>query len=226
MIIPGPLSETTAELQQKLDVIRRFTNPPQVIQVDIVDGEFADTLTFEPSGLREVDTQGFHIDLHLMTIEPAQFLTELFDLPQTNIRRVIGQVEKMGSIGEFISQVQEDLGKEAGLSLDLYTQLEAFQSDDDEEIIDYLDQVAVIQVMGNKAGEQGQSLHPTALETLQKVVAYKKRHNLSFAVSFDIGMNPETIPQVLALGATEVVVGSYLQGPDAAAHWEELKALA
>lgn len=218
-IIPGPLSETIEEFQAAVNTIQTFKPPVKIVQVDIVDGEYADTITFEPGALYAVESTGIVFDLHLMTQEPIDFLGEVHKLP--TLRRVIAQVERMDSVTDFLTAVREDLGVEAGISLDLYTQLETVGDD----VLDALDQVSVVQVMGNKAGFQGQKLHPLALQTLQQVVEYRSRHNLTFDISVDIGMNAETIPQVKALGATEVVVGSYLQGPDAAKHWQELVAL-
>lgn len=218
-IIPGPLSETLDELQAALNLIHTFQPPVRVVQVDIVDGEFADNITLEPGALHFVENYGMQFDLHLMTVEPIDFLGEVQKLK--SLRRVIAQVERMDSIGDFITTVKEDLGVEAGISLDLYTQLETVGDD----ILDSLDQLSVVQVMGNQAGIQGQPLSPVALETLKKVVQYRERHGLNFAIAVDIGMNAQTVAQVMALGATEAVVGSYLQGPDAAAHWTELTKL-
>lgn len=219
IIIPSITPEKSSnptEVQAELDRFAQFHPRPQVIHQDIVDGEFADMITIEPSMLRGIDTTGWQIDLHLMTQEPIDFLGELQGVP--NIRRIIAQVERMHSVPEFIDIVTEDLGAEVGLALDLFTSFEDLQ----EEISDLLDQVSVVQVMGNQAGVQGQEIHPASFETLRAVAEYKAHHDLGFEIAFDIGMNSETMKQVEQLGATEVVMGSYLYGVEGAQRWAEL----
>jgi pentose-5-phosphate-3-epimerase len=217
IIIPGPLSETVGELQASLDLIRTFKPPAKVVQIDIVDGEYADTITIEPAVLRDIEDYGFQFDLHLMTVEPIDFVGEVQGLK--SLRRVIAQVERMSSVHEFVTIVKEDLGVDVGFALDLYTKIDSVGDD----VLDALDQVSVVQIMGNQSGTQGQDLSPIALDTLRQVVEYRNHHGLNFAVAVDIGMNNITIPQVREIGATEVVVGSYVQGPEAAAHWQQLQ---
>ncbi len=216
-IIPAILSETLDEVQSEFSRFRTFIPQPKVIQVDIIDGEYADNITIEPGMLREIETYGAKFDLHLMTNDPIQYLYELRSLP--NLRRVIAQVERMDSAQEFVTEVQEEIGAQVGISLDLYTKISSVGDD----VLDILDQVDVVQVMANKAGMQGQSVSDIALETLKEVVEYRQHHNLSFAVAVDIGMNEETIAQVQKLGATEAVTGSYLQGPEAQERWKKLR---
>lgn len=216
-ITPAILTDSLQTLQSEVDRFLQLTPQPTAVQIDIIDGEFADNLTVEAGALHQVEFQKLAVDVHLITIEPGNVLPELKNLP--NLRSVVAQVERMSSIPEFVAAAKEDLGCQVGLSLDLYTKIE----DLEEELEEVQRDISLIQVMGNKAGVQGQELHATALQTLKEVLDYRRKHGLSWEVSVDIGMNAQTIPQVAQLGATEAVVGSYLQGAAAQKHWQQLQ---
>lgn len=216
-LIPAILTDSLNEAQADLDRYARFSPQPKVVQVDIIDGEYADNLTIEAGALQTLDSHGLQVDVHFLVIEPTFFLGELEN--NRNIRRVIAQIEKMSDVTGFLQIVTEDLGAAAGLSLDLYTPFAALEPD-------WLDQLAVVQVLGGQGGFQGQEFHPSALTVVQEAREYRDRHGLSYEISVDIGMNPDTIQQVLNAGATECVIGSYLHGEVGASRWTALSKVA
>lgn len=217
IITPAILTDQLQTVQDEVNRILQFSPKATAVQVDIIDGEYADNLTIEAASLQEITFQNLAVDLHLITIEPGHILPELQGI--ANLRTVIAQVERMSSIPEFIAAVKEDLKCQVGLSLDLFTTIEALE----EDLENVADEISVIQIMGNHAGSQGQELHPTALQTLRGVVEYRQKHHLNWEISVDVGMKPETIAEVKKIGATEVIVGSYLQGDQAPERWQALQ---
>lgn len=213
MIYPAILSDSPTFVQSELERFTQLKPRPQAVQIDIIDGQFADDITIEAGVLNDMSTLGFPVDLHLMVVEPAQHLEEIWGNRQ--IRTVIGQVERMSSVREFVSAVQEG-GWYAGLSLDLYTPVESLVEED-------LDGVSVIQIMGGKAGTQGQELHPYTLEKIAELVAWREEVQAKFVIFVDIGVNAETAPLLYKAGADVLISGSYLQGTETQTHWEALQ---
>lgn len=199
-IYPSLLSDQLSELQsQAAKIIDQ--NPDSTVQIDIIDGKFAENLTCTPSDLADLDLGDLELDFHLMTEEPMDFVHELIDIKsQLRIRAVIGQVERMSSQNFFLKEVEQQQWL-PGLSLDLFTPVEAIDDDSWEMI-------KVIQVMGVEAGFQGQDFHPSALNVLKEVKSKCLQHEVELIV--DGGVNFETISSIIKAGADSVVVGSVL----------------
>jgi ribulose-phosphate 3-epimerase len=199
-IYPSVLTDSveTAQIQVALTAGSQYVN---TTQIDIIDGVFADMLTISITGYQDIDFMGTTTDLHLMVEEPLDFVYEAQDthLP---IHSIIAQVEKMSNQVEFVKQVKSNDWK-VGLSLDLYTPLDAV----DDEVWSEIDS---LQVMTNVAGRQGQELHPHALETLKEVVTEVTQHNLDLEVIVDIGVKLDTIAELYKIGARGFSIGSGL----------------
>ena len=211
-VIPGILSDDPKFVQREIEALADLDPVPERIQIDILDGEFAPELTIEPNLLHNLTLYDFEVDMHLMTVEPIDFVSEVKDLDR--VRTVIAQIERLHSQAEFIEEVHQ-CHFEPGLSLDLYTPFESI----DHTI---LHQLAVVQIMGGKAGAQGQSFREIVLDKIREAAQTKQELGLEYEIIVDIGMNPRTIPLVLDAGADSVVVGSYLQKPDRQTAWEDL----
>ena len=211
-IIPGILSEDPRFVQSEIAELAQLDPQPNLLQIDILDGEFAPELTIEPNRLKEFDLHGAQVDIHLMTVEPIDYVSEVRGMSE--VRAVIAQIERLHSQAEFIEEVQE-CHFMPGFSLDLYTPFESLD-------MDLLTQVGVIQIMGGQAGSQGQTFHDSVLDKIREAAEYRQGLGLEYEILVDIGMNPDTIPAVLQAGADGVVVGSYLQQADRENAWEEL----
>lgn len=213
MIYPAILSDSPQFVQSELERFSRLKPRPQAVQIDIIDGQFTDEITVEAGLLNELNTFGLSIDLHLMTVEPTQQLEEIWG--NRHIRTVIAQMERMSSVNEFVNDVREG-GWHAGLSLDLYTPIEALEDEN-------LEGITVVQLMGGKAGTQQQSLHASMVDKVRQLKEWRDEHEYRFAIFVDIGINNQTAPLLISAGADGLVSGSYLQGDEAQEHWEELQ---
>lgn len=219
MIIPALLEDTSAQVNEQLEQLRQLSPLPQVVEIDIIDGEFAPNLTLDTDQLSEVDGQPFHLDIHLMVVEPTDFVYQLKQATErgNKIRTVIAQVERLHSLREFVEEVQAN-EFQSGFALDLYTPVEAIDAD-------LLSEVQVISVLGGKAGEQGQEFKPVVLEKVRELAELKKEGGYEFEIRVDVGMNAQTIPLAKKAGANSFAVGSALKHATEEARQEAWKQL-
>ncbi len=201
-IVPAILSGDVAEVQRLLDMAKSLPDC-QLVQIDIIDGWFADNVTVTPTDLWELDFGQLQVDLHLMTEEPMDFVFEALEfkdkLPTISIT---AQIEHMTSQLVFVEQVK-NVGWQVGLSLDLFTPAEAIDAD-------LLPKLDLIQVMGIEAGFQGQEFSSQALETVKDVKEILKKQELETMVVVDGGVKLNNISKIIEAGVDRVVVGSAL----------------
>ncbi len=177
----------------------------ETVQIDIIDGMYADEMTLQPLDLTELDFGDLTIDIHLLTEEPMDYVLELIGLAeQLPIRAIIAQIERMSYQADFIEEVKR-VNWKAGFSLDLFTPVEAIEDE-------HWSNLDVIQVLGNEGGRQGLALHPHALEKIPEV-ARRLAHSSADdkpELIVDIGVKVDNIAELKKLGVTGVSVGSEL----------------
>ncbi len=199
MIIPSILTDSVDVAQKQLATAKKIGLTR--VQIDIVDGQFADELTLYPIDIVELGQTDVQIDIHLMTNDPINDVVECAQIP--GILTIIGQIEHMPSQKDFFEHV-ESFGIQSGLSLDYYTDIDALDTS-------ILDSVSLVQVMANKAGRQGEEFGgQTVLEKIHRLHTLRREKKYSFSLCVDIGMNPETVKQCEGVGADQFAVGSYL----------------
>jgi ribulose-phosphate 3-epimerase len=165
------------------------------VQIDIIDGVFADNKTVEPSVLSNIDTN-LKLDFHLMVDEPINWVEKCAD---AGVDRIIGQIEKMSSQVEFVGKVTS-AGLKVGLAIDLGTPVSKL----DSLVLNNLD---VVLVMSVPAGFGGQKFDRLALLRINELNEIRSRDNMSFAICDDGGITLEWIDDVRREGADEVSIG-------------------
>ncbi|MEX0895810.1 MAG: hypothetical protein WDZ94_02630 [Patescibacteria group bacterium] len=202
-IYPALLSDSLAQLQEQLDRIQPV-DALETVQIDVIDGYFADNMTVTPSDLPELNFGRLRCDIHLMTIDPLDYVHELVprhdELP---IRAVIAQVEKMHHQDHFLEEVQKQ-GWEPGLSLDIFTPIAEGIEEDSWQFL------KVVQLMSIEAGFQGQQFNDLVLEKVTELQQIAADRKLDFEIMLDGGINQDTITKVSQAGVKSVVVGSAL----------------
>ncbi len=175
----------------------------EIIQVDIIDGRFADNMTISPADIAGFDFGELQLDFHLMVEEPLDYLNEIIEYKeQLPTRAVIAQVERMSSQLEFINQAK-DVKIKAGFSLDLFTPFSAIEKD----ILSKLD---VIQLMSIEAGFQGQKFDQKIFQKIKEINQIKKELELNFELVIDGGIKEAQLKQLKNLQVDAVAVGSWL----------------
>ena len=195
------------ELAKKQIELAKNSQLLEAIQIDIVDGIFADNHTFTPQDLVDVDFGNLQIDFHLMTEEPMDYVWELEEycrhLP---IRAVFGQIEKMTYQEAFLEEIKKQDWR-AGLALDLFTPIESI----DENSWEWMD---AILLLGVEAGASGQEQNPFLFEKI-KFVRQKILKGEPMKIFVDGGVNIKNIEQLSASGIDGVTVNSaFNNAPD------------
>lgn len=199
MIVPSILTDSLDVVQEQIE--KTLSVGLHRVQIDIVDPEFAEEITIHPIDLLDIDLKDIEVDIHLMTNDPINDVVECSQVP--GIKTIIAQIERMPSQRDYTEHV-ESFHIGVGMSLDIYTPIEEL----DEEV---LERCSLIQVMGNRAGKQGQSfLGDIALPKIKLLDEMRKKHEFSYQIAVDIGMTPEHAKECFATGADMVTPGSYL----------------
>lgn len=228
-VYPSILTESAETLQQQLDLSAGFPDLTAV-QIDIIDGQFVDNQTVSLQTVVEADQHELPLDFHLMVNEPMDFVWELIEWKdELNIRSVIGQIERMSHPDQFLAEVKNQ-GWRTGLALDIYTPW-------DELDPELLQDVDVIQLLGNEVGRSGQPLSeliwPRIKEVQQSLSELQRSASTAAAggktpieLIIDIGVNLETAPKLFQAGVTGLAVTSALwKAPDPSNMFRQLAAI-
>lgn len=201
-IYPAILTDSVDVFEQQLEIIKGESRV-EVIHVDIIDSYFVDNLTIEPIDLTHFDFGNLKLDFHLMTEEPLGFAEEIINrLEYLPVRAVIGQIEKMTSLPDFVDLLIERKIK-PGLALNLFTP--------DEEIPDgVFSKLSVLQLMAIEAGEQGREFSHLVLPKIEQVKKRAEQLNPNLEIIVDGGIKLDQFALLKPLNLGGVAVGSAL----------------
>lgn len=191
-IIPAILTNDSAEL---LKMLKQCEGIVDRVQIDIIDGVFADNKTIDPSLFADIDTD-LKIDFHLMTKNPVDWVERCV---RGMADRIIGQVEMMENQIEYAGIVQAS-GVGLGLALDLETPVSAI----DPVILNNLDCVLVMSV---KAGFGGREFDYGVIDKIKKLDDIRSRNRTPFSIIDDGGIRLNSIDDVRLAGVDEVAIG-------------------
>jgi ribulose-phosphate 3-epimerase len=186
-IIPSILTSSRRDAERWLVRIRD-SGQYERVQIDFVDGEFADNKTISPE---EIDLLPyFHImfDAHLM-------------VTQNNINSWSRVAEKVG-FDRIIAQLESISQPEkfTGLALDIHSPVEAIEP--------YLYHLEEVVVMAVEPGFGGQEFVNIAVEHTKKLARFRKMNNCHYKICVDGGVEMIHIPFLREWGADEVAVGA------------------
>ena len=188
-IIPGILEKDWSIIEEKIAIVRQFSNS---VHIDFIDGKFSPNITFLDLKPFSKYTKDLFMEAHLMVDNPLQYLEPLAN---AGFRRFLGHVEKMSNLEEFVAR-GEILG-EVGLAIDGKTSLETIN-------ISYED-LDVILLMGIDAGFSGRQFQPQILDKIKTI-----REKTFIPIEVDGGVNDKTIPEIKKAGADRFVVTSFI----------------
>jgi ribulose-phosphate 3-epimerase len=194
-IVPAILTNSKKELKEMLDRCEDVVNR---VQIDVVDGNFADNNTIKPSDLEHLDTK-LKIDYQLMVLEPIRWVESCV---KGKADRIIGHIEKMSNQLEFVDLVTE-AGKIPGLALDLGTPVNKLNSA-------VLYKVGVILLMSVPAGFGGQKFDKKVITKIKRLYETRGSSLTHFKICIDGGLTKDSVPKVVEAGADEIIMGKSL----------------
>jgi ribulose-phosphate 3-epimerase len=188
-VIPGILEKNWIEIEKKLQILRPFSRS---VHIDVVDGKFAQEVSFLETEPFKKYKDDFFMEVHLMVENPLAYLKEYAD---AGFKRFLGHVEKMENLEEFIALGQ--IFGEVGIALDCDTAVESLNIP--------FDDIDTILLMSVKAGKSGQEFMPDVLEKIKNI-----KLKTQIPVEIDGGINDKTIIEVKNLGAQRFVATSFI----------------
>lgn len=230
IVVPAVLPSSRQDLEEKLALFAKIPSVSRV-QIDVVDGKFAAPASWPytaPLELRDASMRGdllpcvdriaYEIDLMCLDAERASEAWVAL-----GASRLTFHAESAIDLTQFLSSVCERYGH-GFLSCDLISIGLAINIASDLSLIEpYLDRIDYVQFMGiAKIGKQGQLFDR---RTLEKVRLFRKRHP-DIPVQVDGGVSLEVARELVALGVSDLVVGSaILRAADPAAEVEKFESL-
>lgn len=179
-VIPAILTADTADLQEKLQMLKDHT---KWVHVDIMDGKFVPNTSINLSQLGEA-AQQFNLEIHLMVQEPEKYFE---DCAAIHAKRVIchWEANKPNLSGDHPFQ--------KGIALNPETEIPLFETESNSVLL-----------MSVHPGFQGQEFVPSALEKAKQI----REKFPGMLVGMDGALGKENIKQAFEAGINYAVVGS------------------
>lgn len=173
-----------------------------LIQWDIMDGQFVPNLTFGPDVVASVrDRVAVPFEAHLMMLTPDVLARQFVE---AGCRRLIVHAESVVHLHRTLGSIRDDLGVLAGVALNPATPPVA--------IANVLDLVELVLVMTVNPGFGGQrylsSMEPKIAEVARMIDAAGRADVIEIEV--DGGIGDETVAGAVAAGANVLVAGTAL----------------
>jgi ribulose-phosphate 3-epimerase len=191
-IIPAILTNDPDELR---DLLSKCEGVVERVSIDIIDGQFADNKTIDPSLLEDIETN-LKIDYQLMVKEPINWIERCV---RGQADRIIGHVEQMQSQQDFVDKVESE-NLDVGLALDLPTPVSSL----DKDVLSNLDTILVMSV---PAGFGGQEFSDKAIDKIRELKKLRDEGGLNFKIQDDGGITLEKVDDIHFLGVDEVSIG-------------------
>ncbi|MCI5108355.1 MAG: hypothetical protein MRY49_00730 [Candidatus Pacebacteria bacterium] len=213
-VIPAIIPKSALDLAKDVEKVKEFAG---IVQVDIIDGKYAPSVSWPYVDQKKIELpfkENIQYEIDLMVSNPEDVWRKWVS---AGASRIIIHLESTDKLKEIIDEFRKEelLYSQIGIALGVKTNT--------EEIYPYLEDIDFVQCMGSpNIGHHGEVFDEKVLE---KIADIKKRY-VDIPIGVDIGMNEETIPKVLAAGASRVAVGSALFGAeDIKSQYEHLSSL-
>ena len=202
MIAPSIIAGDMTNLAK--EVKRCDDGRADYIHLDVMDGQFVPTTTFDHVKIKELrPLTVIPFDAHIMINEPVKHVKDYVDAG-SDIITVHTEVCDESSFGE-IHDILKSNQVSTGLAINPDTEL----PDWSKKFIPLLDQLIVMSVV---PGKSGQKYIETSHEKTQKLVQILKENQFEGYIEIDGGVTLENVGDCFADGARAFVGGSAIIG--------------
>lgn len=192
-----------ADFSKLYTEVKDIESKADYLHIDVMDGHFVPNISFGFPVMESLrDKTKLPFDVHLMIENPDRYIDE-FISKGADILTV--HYEACPHIHRTISQIKSK-GVKAGVAINPGTPVNVLES-----ILADLDLILVMTV---NPGFGGQGFINSSLEKIKALDELKKKHNFSYDIQVDGGINAETAKKCLQAGATVLVAGSAIFGEE------------
>jgi len=202
MIAPSIIAGDMTNLENEIK--RCVSGRADYIHLDVMDGQFVPTKTFDHSKIKELrPLTVIPFDTHLMINNPVKHIQNYIDAG-SDIVTVHAEVTDESSFGEIYDVLkQNQIG--VGFAINPETELPEWSY----KFLSSLDQLIVMSVVPGKSGQKYIEETHSKMSRLNSIL---KQHNFSGYVEADGGINLENIGSVFVDGARVFVGGGAIIG--------------
>lgn len=215
VIVPAILPTSRADLEDKL---ARILGVAEDVQIDVVDGRYADTTSWPYVAGQSNEFSGmvargetlpwwgrFRFEIDLMVREPEAVAGMWIALGAS---RLVFHAGSSDELPETIAHLQKKFGHDKDFAPDLLSFGVAIGTTTPfETIAPLLPHVDFVQFMGiNRIGRQGEAFNRHVLERIR---SFSKEFR-GVPIQVDGGVSLASAPDLLELGVSRLVVGSAL----------------
>ncbi|RYE26473.1 MAG: ribulose-phosphate 3-epimerase [Sphingobacteriaceae bacterium] len=195
LIAPSVLSADFTNLQRDIEMLNR--SEADWIHFDVMDGVFVPNISFGFPLLKAIKPIAAKpIDVHLMIVNPDQYIEQFAKAGATNITV---HFEACTHLNRTI-QLIKNAGCTAGVALNPHTPVSFL-----EDIITDLDLVLIMSV---NPGFGGQTFIPNTYKKLYDLKALSKNRKPDLKIEVDGGISSENCAALIEAGANVLVAGS------------------
>lgn len=166
---------------------------------DIMDGHYTSNLLFGPDtikALRIYTDKPFQV--HLMLKHPQNFLEQFIE---AGADIFIFHKETCEDIYDIISNLKS-MDKKIGIALRC--------EEEYSEVMEFLNLIDYLIVMGTKIGIKGVSIEPQTYKKIDTLKQYIEKNNYPVEIQIDGGIRTNTVPKLFECGADIITAGSLL----------------
>ena len=194
-IIPVILTDSEEDYHKRLLLAEHVSD---LIQIDIVDGNFAKNKTVGLDIVKKYPSSSF-LEIDLLVEYPQNYIDEL--MFTEHVSRIIVPFECAGGLPEAIYHVKNH-GKQVGISLNPDTPVGA--------AIHFFDEIDFLRLLAVNPGFSGQKFQEVTYDKIKQARNILKE----LPIAIDGGINVDNIAKLSNAGADYLAVNSALYGAD------------
>jgi ribulose-phosphate 3-epimerase len=197
LIAPSVLSADFANLQRDIEMINN--SEADWFHIDIMDGVFVPNISFGMPVLEAITRHAKKtIDVHLMIVNPDQYIKTFAQLGATNLTV---HIEACTHLHRTLQAIKAE-GMKAGIAVNPHTNVSLLE--------DVIKDVDVVCLMSVNPGFGGQSFIERTYDKVKQLKEIITRNGASTLIEIDGGVSDKNAVQLVEAGADVLVAGNYV----------------